>query len=164
MYRQTLTKIPSRGLSRRAFTTTVRAMSAGDTGAPSKLGSLGQRYVACLFRNIQYPAIQFQKESWSVCPEMPVSPSSLEHGESTRKSRIMGDTLDKVVKNKTDKETQNSDAFQKREKANEDFAIRQREKEKLLELRKKLREQQDHLQKLSDHIDELTKDQGGEHN
>ncbi|KAI1645604.1 mitochondrial ATPase inhibitor, IATP-domain-containing protein [Daldinia loculata] len=99
MYRQTLTKIPSRGLPRRAFTTTVRAMSAGDTGAPSKLGSLGQ-----------------------------------------------------------------SDAFQKREKANEDFAIRQREKEKLLELRKKLREQQDHLQKLSDHIDELTKDQGGEHN
>ncbi|KAK1711308.1 hypothetical protein CaCOL14_002691 [Colletotrichum acutatum] len=56
------------------------------------------------------------------------------------------------------------DAFQKREKANEDYAIRQREKEKLLELKKKLSEQQAHLQQLSDHIDEITKNQGGEHN
>ncbi|KAI1780083.1 mitochondrial ATPase inhibitor, IATP-domain-containing protein [Hypoxylon cercidicola] len=104
MYRQTLTKIPSRGLaiasSRRAFTTTIRVMSEGDTGSPSKLGSLGGQ----------------------------------------------------------------GDAFQKREKANEDYTIRQREKEKLLELRKKVREQQDHLQKLTEHIDEMTKDQGGEHN
>ncbi|KAI2629647.1 mitochondrial ATPase inhibitor, IATP-domain-containing protein [Hypoxylon sp. NC1633] len=103
MYRQTLTKIPSRGLaiasSRRAFTTSLRVMAEGDTGATRSLGSLGQ-----------------------------------------------------------------GDAFQKREKANEDYTIRQREKEKLLELRKKLSEQQDHLQKLSDHIDELTKDQGGEKN
>ncbi|KAI1323349.1 mitochondrial ATPase inhibitor, IATP-domain-containing protein [Xylariaceae sp. FL0255] len=101
MYRQTLTKIPSRGLatpiSRRAFTTTYRAMAAGDTGAPPKVGGQG-------------------------------------------------------------------DAFQKREKANEDYAIRQREKEKLLELKKKLAEQQGHLQKLSEHIDKLTKEQGGEHN
>ncbi|KAI8635125.1 putative mitochondrial ATPase inhibitor [Xylariaceae sp. FL1651] len=101
MFRQTIVKIPSRGLatpiSRRAFTTTFRAMAAGDTGAPPKVGGQG-------------------------------------------------------------------DAFQKREKANEDYAIRQREKEKLLELRKKLHEQQDHLKKLSDHIDELTKGQGGEHN
>ncbi|KAK4648197.1 ATPase inhibitor [Podospora bellae-mahoneyi] len=44
------------------------------------------------------------------------------------------------------------DAFQRREKAQEDFAIRQREKEKLIALRQKLREQQDHLQKLSDHM------------
>ncbi|KAI5862093.1 mitochondrial ATPase inhibitor, IATP-domain-containing protein [Durotheca rogersii] len=98
MYRQTLTRLPTRGLAiasyRRAFTTTVRAMAEGDTGAPNRLGSLGGP----------------------------------------------------------------SDAFHKREKANEDYAIRQREKEKLLELRKKLREQQEHLQKLSDHIDELTKD------
>ncbi|KAF3009156.1 hypothetical protein G7054_g1665 [Neopestalotiopsis clavispora] len=56
------------------------------------------------------------------------------------------------------------DAFQRREKANEDYAIRQREKEKLLELKKKLAEQQQHLKTLSDHIDELTKEQGGEHN
>ncbi|OLN88660.1 ATPase inhibitor, mitochondrial [Colletotrichum chlorophyti] len=56
------------------------------------------------------------------------------------------------------------DAFQKREKAAEDYAIRQREKEKLLELKKKLAEQQAHLQQLSDHIDEITKEQGGEHN
>ena len=45
-----------------------------------------------------------------------------------------------------------SDAFQKREKANEDYAIRMREKEKLLELKKKLAEQQAHLKQLSDHM------------
>ncbi|EGO53660.1 hypothetical protein GE21DRAFT_1313143 [Neurospora crassa] len=56
------------------------------------------------------------------------------------------------------------DAFQRREKANEDFAIRQREKEKLLELKKKLAEQQKHLKTLSDHIDEITREQGGERN
>ncbi|KAK3300448.1 mitochondrial ATPase inhibitor, IATP-domain-containing protein [Chaetomium fimeti] len=56
------------------------------------------------------------------------------------------------------------DAFQKRERASEDYAIRQREKEKLLELKKKLAEQQAHLQQLSNHIDEITKEQGGEQN
>ncbi|KEZ44385.1 hypothetical protein SAPIO_CDS3368 [Scedosporium apiospermum] len=56
------------------------------------------------------------------------------------------------------------DAFQRRERAQEDYAIRQREKEKLLELRKKLDEQQMHLKQLADHIDEITKDQGGEQN
>ncbi|KAI1200578.1 mitochondrial ATPase inhibitor, IATP-domain-containing protein [Nemania serpens] len=101
MYRQALTKIPSRRLatpaSCRAFTTTLRAMSEGDTGAPPKAGGQG-------------------------------------------------------------------DAFQRREKANEDYAIRMREKEKLLELRKKIQEQKAHLEKLSDHIDELTREQGGEQN
>ncbi|TDZ17805.1 ATPase inhibitor [Colletotrichum orbiculare MAFF 240422] len=56
------------------------------------------------------------------------------------------------------------DAFQRREKASEDYAIRQREKEKLLLLKKRLAEQQAHLQQLSEHIDEITKEQGGEHN
>jgi hypothetical protein len=56
------------------------------------------------------------------------------------------------------------DAFQKREKASEDYAIRQREKEKLLDLKKQLHEQQAHLKRLSDHIDEITKEQGGEQN
>lgn len=46
----------------------------------------------------------------------------------------------------------NRDAFQRRERANEELAIRQREKEKLLELKKKLAEQQAHLQRLSDHM------------
>ena len=45
-----------------------------------------------------------------------------------------------------------SDAFQRREKANEDYSIRQREKAKLLELKHKLAEQQEHLKKLSDHM------------
>jgi ATPase inhibitor, mitochondrial len=46
----------------------------------------------------------------------------------------------------------NSDAFTKREKANEDYAIRMREKEKLLDLRKKIAEQHDHLKKLEEHM------------
>jgi len=44
------------------------------------------------------------------------------------------------------------DAFQRREKANEDYTIRQREKEKLLSLKKKLAEQQQHLDRLSAHM------------
>lgn len=45
-----------------------------------------------------------------------------------------------------------SDAFQKREKANEDYTIRQRERQKLLELKKKLNEQQAHLKQLEQHM------------
>jgi hypothetical protein len=45
-----------------------------------------------------------------------------------------------------------SDAFTKREKASEDYAVKQREKEKLLELKKKLAEQHDHLKKLEEHM------------
>lgn len=45
-----------------------------------------------------------------------------------------------------------SDAFQRRERASEDYAIRQREKEKLLELKQRLAEQQEHLQRLSEHM------------
>ena len=44
------------------------------------------------------------------------------------------------------------DAFTKREKANEDYAIRMREKEKLMELKKKLQEQHEHLKKLEEHM------------
>jgi len=55
-------------------------------------------------------------------------------------------------------------AFQKREKAQEDYAIRMREKEKLLELKKKVAEQHEHLKKLEDHINDITKEQGGEQN
>jgi ATPase inhibitor, mitochondrial len=42
------------------------------------------------------------------------------------------------------------DAFQKRERASEDFAIRQREQEKIKELRKKLAEQHAHLKTLEE--------------
>ncbi|PNH31948.1 hypothetical protein VD0004_g5103 [Verticillium dahliae] len=44
------------------------------------------------------------------------------------------------------------DAFQQREKAAEDYAIRQREKEKLQEMKQKIKEQQAHLQQLADHM------------
>jgi hypothetical protein len=46
----------------------------------------------------------------------------------------------------------NRDAFSKREKANEDYAIKMREKEKLLELKKKLAEQHEHLKRLEEHM------------
>ncbi|PSS27991.1 hypothetical protein M430DRAFT_38691 [Amorphotheca resinae ATCC 22711] len=62
------------------------------------------------------------------------------------------------------KPTAQADAFSKREKANEDYNIRVREQEKLLELKKKLAEQHQHLKQLEDHIDELSKSQGGEQN
>lgn len=56
------------------------------------------------------------------------------------------------------------DAFQKRERAQEEMFIRKAEKEKLLQLREKIKAQQEHLQQLSDHIEDMTKEQGGEHN
>ncbi|KAK1752488.1 mitochondrial ATPase inhibitor, IATP-domain-containing protein [Echria macrotheca] len=56
------------------------------------------------------------------------------------------------------------DAFQKRERANEEMAIRKIEAEKLKMLREKIKQQQQHLDQLADHIDEITKNQGGEHN
>ncbi|KAI9825635.1 MAG: hypothetical protein M1832_000979 [Thelocarpon impressellum] len=56
------------------------------------------------------------------------------------------------------------DAYTKREKANEDFYVKEKEREKLLGLRKKLEQQRAHLAELDKHIEELTKDQGGEHN
>ncbi|KAG9245832.1 mitochondrial ATPase inhibitor, IATP-domain-containing protein [Calycina marina] len=56
------------------------------------------------------------------------------------------------------------DAFHKREKANEDYAIRMREKEKLQELKKEMAKQHEALKKLEDHIDEISKNQGGEQN
>ncbi|KAA8576667.1 hypothetical protein EYC84_006751 [Monilinia fructicola] len=49
-------------------------------------------------------------------------------------------------------------------KANEDYTIRQRENEKLLELKKKITEQRDHLKKLEDHISEIERQSGGEQN
>ncbi|KAK3180650.1 ATPase inhibitor [Lecanicillium sp. MT-2017a] len=98
MLRTTFTKTAAvRPLRTAAFSTTARAMAAGDTGAPPKTGGQG-------------------------------------------------------------------DAFQRRERANEDYAIRQREKERLLELKAKISEQQQHLQRLSEHIDDITKGQGGEKN
>ena len=45
-----------------------------------------------------------------------------------------------------------SDAFQRRERASEEMAIRKAEAEKLKKLMKKLKEQQAHLQQLSDHM------------
>ncbi|KAI5843990.1 mitochondrial ATPase inhibitor, IATP-domain-containing protein [Morchella snyderi] len=56
------------------------------------------------------------------------------------------------------------DAFTKREKAAEDFYVRQQEKVKLLQLKEKLKQQRKHLDELDAHIEELTRDQGGEKN
>ncbi|KAG5981383.1 hypothetical protein E4U55_003004 [Claviceps digitariae] len=97
MLRTTFTKTATFRSLRAAFSTTPRAMAAGDTGAPPKTGGQG-------------------------------------------------------------------DAFQRRERANEDFTIREREKEKLQALKKQLQDQKQHLDRLSDHIKDIEKEQGGEKN
>jgi len=59
---------------------------------------------------------------------------------------------------------QGGDSFTKREKAAEDYYIRQKEKEKLLAIKEKLKQQRAHLDELDAHLEELTRNQGGEHN
>jgi len=56
------------------------------------------------------------------------------------------------------------DSFTKRERAAEDFYIRQQEKSKLIELKAKLQQQRKHLDELEKHVDELAKSSGGEQN
>ncbi|KAI9835447.1 MAG: hypothetical protein M1819_002365 [Sarea resinae] len=56
------------------------------------------------------------------------------------------------------------DAYTRREKAQEDFYVKQKEREKLLSLKAKLQQQREHLDELDKHIDELTREQGGEQN
>ncbi|KAF3924325.1 hypothetical protein ABW21_db0208749 [Orbilia brochopaga] len=56
------------------------------------------------------------------------------------------------------------DSFTRREKAQEDYYIKQREKERITKLREKLAEQRKHLDSLEDDIKELEKEAGGEHN
>ncbi|KAL8816493.1 MAG: hypothetical protein Q9223_004505 [Gallowayella weberi] len=46
------------------------------------------------------------------------------------------------------------DAFSKREAANEDFYVRQKEMEKLQTLKKKIEEHKNHLEELEKHVDE----------
>lgn len=42
--------------------------------------------------------------------------------------------------------------------------MKQKEQEKLTMLRQKLKEQRAHLDELDKHIEDMTRDQGGEHN
>ncbi|OGM40121.1 mitochondrial ATPase inhibitor [Aspergillus bombycis] len=57
-----------------------------------------------------------------------------------------------------------ADQFTKREAAQENLYIHEKELEKLLALRNKVKEQRKHLDELDKHIEELTKNQGGEQN
>lgn len=50
-----------------------------------------------------------------------------------------------------------SDAFTKREKANEDYYIKQHEKEQLAALKESLKESREKLQEIESKIDSLTK-------
>ncbi|KAL2814530.1 mitochondrial ATPase inhibitor, IATP-domain-containing protein [Aspergillus cavernicola] len=52
---------------------------------------------------------------------------------------------------------QASDQFQKREAAQENLYIHQKEQEKLSALRKKIEEQRKHLDELDQHLDDFTK-------
>ncbi|KAJ9646450.1 ATPase inhibitor [Coniosporium tulheliwenetii] len=56
------------------------------------------------------------------------------------------------------------DAFTRRERSAEEMYIRQEERNKLLQLKEKLKAQRKHIDELDKHIDDLTKNQGGEHN
>ncbi|KAA8647322.1 hypothetical protein EYZ11_007469 [Aspergillus tanneri] len=60
--------------------------------------------------------------------------------------------------------TAQSDQFQRREAAQENLYIYEKEREKLRKLKQSIKEQREHLDKLDEHIDELTKSQGGEQN
>jgi len=60
--------------------------------------------------------------------------------------------------------SQSGDSFQKREQANENMFIRQKEMESLKKLKEKLSQQRKHLDELDSHIAELEKERGGEHN
>jgi len=53
------------------------------------------------------------------------------------------------------------DAFNKREQADENYYVKQREREKLASLKDKIAEQQKHLKELEAHVDELSSS-GGE--
>ena len=64
MFRQTLTKTSTLRASSRAFATTSRAMSAGDTGAPPKTG--GQGYVLFYFIFAGKPEEGHQKKNANV--------------------------------------------------------------------------------------------------
>ncbi|KAL5361915.1 mitochondrial ATPase inhibitor, IATP-domain-containing protein [Aspergillus floccosus] len=57
-----------------------------------------------------------------------------------------------------------SDAFQRREAAQENLYIHEKEIEKLQALRKKINEQRQHLNELDKHLEELQNEQGGEKN
>ncbi|KUL88414.1 hypothetical protein ZTR_05469 [Talaromyces verruculosus] len=56
------------------------------------------------------------------------------------------------------------DSFTKREAAQENLYVKEKELQKLRELKAKLKEQRKHLDELDKHIDDLTKEQGGEQN
>jgi small-conductance mechanosensitive channel len=52
-----------------------------------------------------------------------------------------------------------SDAWQKRETAQENLYMYEREKEKLEALKKKIQEQREHLNELDKHLDQFTKNE-----
>ncbi|OKL56504.1 hypothetical protein UA08_08325 [Talaromyces atroroseus] len=56
------------------------------------------------------------------------------------------------------------DQFTRREAAQENRYVKEKELEKLRHLKQKLSEQRKHLDELDKHIDALTKEQGGEQN
>ncbi|KAG2411843.1 hypothetical protein HFD88_009399 [Aspergillus terreus] len=60
--------------------------------------------------------------------------------------------------------TSSPDAFTRREAAQENLYIHEKEMEKLEALRKKVNEQQKHLNELDQHLKDLQKEQGGEKN
>ncbi|KAF2450865.1 hypothetical protein P171DRAFT_479928 [Karstenula rhodostoma CBS 690.94] len=58
--------------------------------------------------------------------------------------------------------SRSGDAFTKRETAAEEMYIKQEERARLLAIRHKLQQQQQHIEELTKHIDEVTKQEGGQ--
>merc|ERR1712029_22957 len=54
------------------------------------------------------------------------------------------------------------DAFTKREAAQEEMYIRNEERQKLINIRERLIQQQQHIQELTKHIDDITAGEGGQ--
>ncbi|KAF2864837.1 mitochondrial ATPase inhibitor, IATP-domain-containing protein [Massariosphaeria phaeospora] len=54
------------------------------------------------------------------------------------------------------------DAFTKRETAAEELYIKQEERQKLLAIKEKLKQQKQHIEELEKHIDEVTKEGSGQ--
>jgi hypothetical protein len=178
MMRTSVTKLarPARPLSR-MLSTTARVMSAGDTGAPPKTGGLG--YVAgtlsvplgCHVNSPlrisgghelcwRHPGVLFGRagqsfqssNSFLVKLFDPPLASSRNHYPANENTFPQKAAHQSLTRAQVLTFSLSSDAFQRRERAQEDYAIRQREKEKLKELRKKIQEQQAHLQQLADHM------------
>ncbi|KAE8314164.1 hypothetical protein BDV41DRAFT_576006 [Aspergillus transmontanensis] len=140
MLRQSIRPLTTanRALVSRSFSALAPKMAAGDTGAP-RPGGAQHAYVA-----LYLPPVVLSRRKRSSSDRRMMT------------SSLMDGTMALTHAS--------SDQFVKREAAQENLYIHEKEREKLLALRNKVKEQRKHLDELDKHIEELTKSQGGEQN